>query len=410
MNPLSHPPLPDSEPGPLSPGQYRRRVLFAVSGLSPQIITETVYALAVAAGPDTRFIPTEVQVLTTTEGALRIRLALLSAQPGGFARLCRDYGLPPIAFDEGSIHLIVNDSGSPLPDIRTESDNQLVADAITERIREVTSDPACALHVSMAGGRKTMGYYAGYALSLFGREQDRLSHVLVSAPFESSYEFFYPTPYPHVISLQGGKELADASSARVSLAEIPFVRLRQGLPQALLEGRSSFAGTVRAASASTAPPQLVLNIGAGTCTADGRTMKLSPMQFLLLAAMAQRASAGRPALRAPHKEAHDEAWAAEVLADARAAVGMMHLPSQAEDSLRRDCSGTKISPHLSRLRRLLRDNLSPGRDVLYFSDGGTARHKRYSVPLTPAAIRIVGRDLPGQDVPGAASLQSGAVN
>ena len=394
----------------MTPGLYPRRVLFAVSGLSPQIITETIYALAVASGPDARFIPTEVQVLTTTEGALRIRLALLSEQPGGFARLCRDYGLPPIAFDESSIHLIVNDAGNPLPDIRAESDNQLVADAITERIREITSDPTCALHVSMAGGRKTMGYYAGYVLSLFGRDQDRLSHVLVSAPFESSYEFFYPTPYPHVISLQGGKELADASSASVSLAEIPFVRLRQGLPQALLEGRSSFAGTVRAASAATAPPQMVLNVEAGTCTADGRTLKLSPMQFLLLVAMAHRASKGRPALRAPHKEAHDEAWASEILADARAAMGVMHLPSQAEASLRRDCSGTKVSPHLSRLRRLLRDNLSPGRDVLYFSDGGTARHKRYSVPLKPAAIRIVGRESPAQDAPEPASLQSGAAS
>jgi hypothetical protein len=30
-------------------GQYKRRVLLAVSGLSPQIVTETVHALAVDA-------------------------------------------------------------------------------------------------------------------------------------------------------------------------------------------------------------------------------------------------------------------------------------------------------------------------------------------------------------------------
>jgi CRISPR-associated protein (TIGR02584 family) len=30
----------------------------------------------------------------------------------------------------------------------------------------------------MPGERKTMGFYVGYALSLFGRAQDRLSHVI----------------------------------------------------------------------------------------------------------------------------------------------------------------------------------------------------------------------------------------
>ena len=30
-----------------------------------------------------------------------------------------------------------------------------------------------------------MGFYLGYALSLYGRTQDRLSHVLVSSPYES---------------------------------------------------------------------------------------------------------------------------------------------------------------------------------------------------------------------------------
>jgi CRISPR-associated protein (TIGR02584 family) len=61
-------------------------------------------------------------------------------------------------------------------------------------VRELTADPDCAIHASIAGGRKTMGFYLGYALSLFGRPQDRLSHVLVSSPFESNQNFFYPLP------------------------------------------------------------------------------------------------------------------------------------------------------------------------------------------------------------------------
>ena len=57
---------------------------------------------------------------------------------------------------------------------------------ITNLIRAFTADPESALHVSIAGGRKTMGFFLGYALSLYGRAQDKLSHVLVSPPFESS--------------------------------------------------------------------------------------------------------------------------------------------------------------------------------------------------------------------------------
>ena len=68
-------------------------------------------------------------------------------------------------------------SGS-LADIRDERDNAYAADQITKLIAMLTRDSERALHVSIAGGRKTLGFYAGYARSLLGRGQDRLSHVL----------------------------------------------------------------------------------------------------------------------------------------------------------------------------------------------------------------------------------------
>ena len=67
----------------------------------------------------------------------------------------------------------------------------------------------------------------------------------------------------------------------------------------------------------------------------------------------------------------------------------MHLPDGIEDSLLADCSGTKVSPHLSRLRKVLRLRLAPGRDQHYFDDGGAQRHKRYRVPLEAQAIRFI---------------------
>ena len=47
------------------PEGYPRRVLLAVTGLSPQIVTETLYVLAVKQ----KWIPTEIQVTTMARGA-----------------------------------------------------------------------------------------------------------------------------------------------------------------------------------------------------------------------------------------------------------------------------------------------------------------------------------------------------
>lgn len=383
------------------PSALPRRILFTVCGLSPQIVTETVYALAVAAAPQERFVPTEVHVLTTTEGAQRLRLALLSQRPGWFHRLRSDYNLPPITFGEAQIHTLTGADSQPLADIRSEDDNARMADAVTALLRGFTADPDCALHVSIAGGRKTMGFYAGYALSLFGREQDRLSHVLVSAPFESSWDFFYPTPYPQVIATQGGRELADAATAQVRLAQIPFVRLRPVLPAAMRDDTAGFLAVVQAADRHLAPPRLLLDVPSRSIEADGQRIPLPPWSFALIAVLAQRALRGAAALTAPTKDLHDAEWAAAFLADLRTVVGLAGVPDSVEQQLADSCTGDRFSQHRSRLVRSLTEALGPGRVPRYFDDGGRHRGKRYRIPLPAEAIEI----RPGGE--GGASLRSG---
>ena len=190
-------------PGDALPAEFPRRVLLAVSGLTPQIVTETIYALA--ADEFAPFVPTEVHLITSAEGARRAELSLLSDDLGWFHKLCADYHLPGVRFDASHIHVMRDAHGQPMNDIRSPADNRAAADFITAQVRAITADSGCALHASIAGGRKTMGFYLGYALSLFGRPQDRLSHVLVSEPFESSYDFFY-------------RDCASTSSARTGQA------------------------------------------------------------------------------------------------------------------------------------------------------------------------------------------------
>lgn len=257
---------------------YQRRVLVCITGLSPQVVTETVYALARQAEP---WIPTEVHVLTTVIGAKQARLSLLAPDQNQFGLLVRDYALEAIRFDDAHIHVLEDAQGRPLEDIRTQTDNMAMADAILHRIAQFAMDDDCALHVSLAGGRKSMGFFAGYALSLCGRPQDRLSHVLVSPEFESHREFFFPPREPRVL-ISHNQERVSTADAVVELADIPFVRLRDRAPSALIEG-GRFIEVVEAAQRLTVSPTLRVIAAERTIECAGETIVLPPMRFAVYA-------------------------------------------------------------------------------------------------------------------------------
>ncbi len=69
------------------PTAYSRRILLAVTGLSPQIVTETLYALARDGG----FVPGEIHLLTTQEGARLAKAALPHLDSNQFHALLADY-------------------------------------------------------------------------------------------------------------------------------------------------------------------------------------------------------------------------------------------------------------------------------------------------------------------------------
>ena len=366
----------------MDPAQYPRRILLAVTGLTPQVVTETIYALAVRRHPP--FVPTEVVLVTTAEGAERARLSLLSEDPGWLARLQRDYGLPPIGFATDRIHVLRDGSAATLGDIRHLADNAIAADLITEKVRAFTADPESALHVSIAGGRKTMGYYAGYALSLFGRHQDRLSHALVPEPFESSWDFFYPTPYSRVITTRDNK-LADTAEAEVTLAEIPFVSLRDGLPKRLIDGTATFGETVSAAQRALAPPELILDLEGGQIRAGGETVTLPPAVLAFYALMARRRARGLYAARWD-TEGLDEQY----LSEYRRVVGEMSGDlERLEGALSEGMSQEYFEQRKSRTNSALEAVLGPqlATPYLIHAEGGRPR-TRYGLRIPADAIRF----------------------
>jgi len=374
----------------MNPDRYSRRILLCVAGLSPQIVTETLYALTVTGEP--RFIPTEIHLLTTANGAERARLTLLSDEPGWFHRLRRDYGLPDIRFALDTIHILRAADGRPLDDIRQPADNEAIADAITAKVRELTADPDGAVHASIAGGRKTMGFYPGYALSLFGRPQDRLSHVLVSSPFESNPNFFYPAPVERVIFGNGPDQRPlDASDATVTLADIPFVRLRDGLQESLLREGTSFSEVVRQAQRNLAAPSLMLD--AATCRVRcGETaLRLTPISFAWLAWFARRALEGLPPL---HWKRVGPAEVEAFLAEHRAALNDPLADDQHPPIASRRLEGIDkafFEERTSKLKRELSRVLGGPTAARYAPQRqGTQRLAGHALGLEPHRIRFAG--------------------
>lgn len=371
----------------MKPDQYPRRILLAVTGLSPQVVTETLYALAQKQTP--AFVPTEIHVITTGQGAVHARLNLLSDDPGWFHRLCQEYRLPAIHFDDSTLHIVTDAAGQPLDDIRTPEDNERVADHIAETVRDLTADPDAAVHVSLAGGRKTMGYYLGYALSLYGRPQDRLSHVLVSSPFESHPEFYYPTREQRVIQTREAKPRPlDCRDAVVELAEIPFVRMRHGLDDRLREGTTRFSASVAAAQRALGPAELVLDLAGQRIRAADQVIVLPPAELALLAVFARRALRAEAALPAPAKGVPDTEWSRRYLDELRLIVGDMADRDETERALKKGMDGDYFSPHLSKLHRLLKKTLGPAAAPYRINDGGNRRQRRYRLALAPEAIRF----------------------
>ena len=356
--------------------------------MSPQIVTETIYALAMVRLP--AFVPTEVRLVTTQRGAELAVETLLDAREGWFHRLRSDYNLPAIDFDAGRVHVLKDVSGGNLDDIRTPADNTAAADAITQLLCELTQDETSALHVSIAGGRKTMGFYLGYALSLYGRRQDRLSHVLVSPPYESLREFFYPTPTSALIPPAHGQgDAIDARDGEVALAEIPFVRLREGLSEDLLEGKIRYHDAVEAAQRAIGPVELVIDLSAKRARAGGRMVSLPPAQLAFLAWLARRQKEGLGWLPCPVEDIPEREHAAAFLREYDAIVGPMGFRERTAARLEKGMDGKFFSQTKSRLHRRLTKALGRREAAAYLvGDRVEARRTVYGLDILPSAIRF----------------------
>lgn len=215
-----------------------KNVLLATIGMSSQVVTETLYAIHRENKP----WPDEIFLITTSAGKKK---TLTLGFEQHLQRLCSEIQRPLPAFAESHILVTPGADGTDVEDARSLEDHEALANFIMTEVRNRTADANTSLHASLAGGRKTMTFYIGYAMSLFGRQQDTLSHVLVSDGYEGNPKFWFPTQtekHRHFNDKEGNP--LDASTAEVTLAPIPFIRHRHDLPKVLLQHNSANNETV----------------------------------------------------------------------------------------------------------------------------------------------------------------------
>ncbi len=265
----------------------QKHVLISVVGLSPQVITETLYYYWCLASPP---IPiTEVFALTTLHGKQALEDMLLG-NDGKLKSLCNDYKLPPIHFDTANIHLLKDADGQPLEDISSVIDNEALADQLFAFIRKLAASTDICLHASIAGGRKTMGFYIGLAMQFYGRPGDTLSHVLVNPELENQ-GFFYPPPNGADVVLSDGRTVP-AHEIRLELAEIPLLLLGEQIPFIEKHADAGYTELIEIAQREYNALQAISPVVVNTfsrCLQIGEiTINLTPLELGLYLFFAQR--------------------------------------------------------------------------------------------------------------------------
>jgi len=278
-----------------------KTVLLAVTGMSPAVLTETVWALAKQKGKPV--IPDRVIVLTTLKGKVEIEKQLFG--PDRIWDALRSTLLGSAADSDERLYFGLsadcvrvftrNAGGKPveMADISTEEESMAVADFITEALWAFADRPNTNLIASIAGGFKTMSALLFACMSLLGHEDDRITHVLVTAPYDTalSPRFYFPTQPALELKDSGGNTYM-ADKAKITLSDIPFVALGSLLER--YKKPRSYSALVRACRgevlAVAPPPEIIFDDKHGVVRIGRRHFKLDGREHPLFAFLYKRAA------------------------------------------------------------------------------------------------------------------------
>ncbi len=264
-----------------------KTILLAVTGLSPQVLTETLYVLY-----QNQQAVDAIHVITTRNGKEKMYAEFLGGRKGHYYAFLDEYGIDPasIAFGHENIHVVTDEHGNEIADIVTVHDNEKLLRKCLDLAFHFTKSNDTALYFSVAGGRKTMSSCLTLAAQLYGRPQDRLYHVLVSPEFESSRDFYYPPKESRKIELKdenGRSFFKETKYAQVNLINIPFVSIRDKLsPEYLKEPKDP--ATLMLSLIKDEEAGLTVNLKARKLIYKNLELDMSPSQMALYAFFASK--------------------------------------------------------------------------------------------------------------------------
>ena len=274
----------------------KRKILVAGMGASPAVLTNAVWALAHQSEP---VVPDEIVVFITKDGKALLKKELVDGGVWADMLKCltRD-GVDvegKLMFGETSIRSIPDAKGNEIYDLRTGEDNLRAADFMLAQLRQYTEDSGVELHVSIAGGRKTMSALLLSCMTLLGREDDKVYHVLLPPEFEGGTEpvFFFPKKGVKHKSRVTGKTYQGAK-VQGELFEVPFVRMRgwyqdkfNTIPPSYRTLISQVQGV---APPAVAYPEIEIDAWNGWVKVDGKTVAMSKTCFATLFLLAKGCS------------------------------------------------------------------------------------------------------------------------
>ncbi len=275
-------------------------ILIAITGLSPAILSETIWALAQEEEP---VLPDRILVVTTTIGRDCLRQTFFTHDTWNILQeqLARVTGsdlsgklrFGPIS---DCIRVVPHPSlQKELEDIRTPAENEAVADYLMSTLRSFSEDSDWRIIASLAGGRKTMGALLLSVMSLVGRAQDRVVHVLVDDPWDKIPHFLYPGCPGTFLHPNTGLPL-DSRDARLSLADVPFVPLRYLFEKELRRADRSYLRLTNDLRQRALNLNVEIHLSLTPLNANfqvnGQTISLSSMEYAFLLYFADRLHRG----------------------------------------------------------------------------------------------------------------------
>ncbi|MDO3386623.1 CRISPR-associated ring nuclease Csm6 [Gilvimarinus sp. SDUM040013] len=362
-----------------------RRILILPVGLIPQVVTEAIYALAMETP---QWIPTDVVLITTATGLERIETQLLPEGDNWLGKLVEEYELPEITINRKEIKVLEDSTCTPIKDTRSERELMIAANTITELLREYCNDESTEVHTVISGARTALGFYLGYAMSLYGRMDDRLSHVWVHPEFEKHPSFFYPHRDSRTIySLSSPEKALEASQAAVELVDIPFVRLRYGLTNQQIEAPLSFTDLIQTVQKRVKTPELVFATKSNKVFADGHEVPMPPSTFSWFLWLALRH------VDYPHPDnlikANDATLALEYLDVYKSIVGEMSYEYEtASEILSQGIEREYIWEKNSRIKKNLKCVLGERADIYDVASFSSRPNTLYGLDIKRSHIRI----------------------